>query len=104
MSTKPTLQLRDLLTDPATGRLSHTRLWSNLGCLVATVLFAKIGWTGELSPEVWAIFLVGVCGSAAVSKLTALKYRANASVGAGAQGYPDAYPYPAPGAGRQDCP
>lgn len=70
------LQLRDLFADPATGRLSHTRLWSNVGSLVATVLFAKTGWDGQLSAEVWAIYLAGVCGSAAISKALSLKYQA----------------------------
>lgn len=77
MSNKPApLRLRDLFADPATGRLSHTRLWSNVGSAVATVLFAKVGWTGELSAEVWAIYLAGVCGSAAISKALSLKYQA----------------------------
>jgi hypothetical protein len=85
------LQLRDLFADPATGRLSHTRLWSNVGSAVATVLFAKIGWTAELSAEVWAIYLAGVCGSAAISKALSLKYQAQAPQG----GYG-----PAPGVGH----
>lgn len=90
MSTKPQpLQLRDLFADPATGRLSHTRLWSNVGSLVATVLFAKTGWDGQLSAEVWAIYLAGVCGSAAISKALSLKYQA--------QGQQSSYGYPPTG-------
>lgn len=79
------LQIRDLFADPATGRLSHTRVWSNVGSAVATVLFAKVGWNGGLSAEVWAIYLAGVCGSAAISKALSLKYQAlvPASVGYG---------------------
>jgi hypothetical protein len=72
---KRTPALLDLVTDPSTGRLSHSRLWSNVGSLAAVVVFVKVGWTGQLSAEVWAFFLAGVCGHAAVSKALSLKYR-----------------------------
>lgn len=94
MKTPASLNLRDLFADPATGRLSHTRLWSNVGSAVATVLFVKIGWTGELSAEVWAIYLAGVCGSAAISKALSLKYQAPQ-----AQANPYGYPPVGPGGG-----
>lgn len=72
------LQLRDLVADPATGRFSHTRLWSNIGCAVATVVFAKAGWSGQLTADVWLIYLGSVGGFAAVSKALSLKYGAGA--------------------------
>lgn len=88
----PPLSLRDLFADPATGRLSHTRLWSNLGCAVATVIFARQGWVGALSAEVWAIYLAGVCGSAAISKALSLKYQAAPQAQANPYGYPPVGP------------
>lgn len=70
------LQLRDLVADPATGRLSHTRLWSNVGLALACVVFVRQGWTGQMSSEFFGIFLAGVCGNAAVSKFLSMKYQA----------------------------
>lgn len=78
------LLLRDLFADPATGRLSHTRVWSNVGYALATVLFAKVGWTAEASAEIWLIYLGAVGSSAAVSKALSLRYRQ----GGDAYGYP----------------
>lgn len=77
MSNRPEkLHLRDLVADPATGRFSHTRLWSNIGCAVATVVFAKAGWSGQLTADVWLIYLGSVGGFAAVSKALSLRYTA----------------------------
>ena len=74
MTTKPPApHLRDFLTDPQ-GRLSHTRLWSNVGSLAATVVFVRMGWTGTLTAEIFAFYLAGVCGHAALSKYLTLKH------------------------------
>ena len=64
----------ELITDPTTGRLSHSRLWSNIGSGAATVVFVQIGWSGTVSGEIFGLFLAGICGHAAVSKLLSLKY------------------------------
>lgn len=73
--TETRLRLADLVTDPATGRFSHTRLWSNIGCAAATVLFVKTGWSGQLTADVWLIYLGSVGGFAAVSKALSLRYK-----------------------------
>lgn len=74
MQTKaPPLHIRDLLTGPS-GRLSHTRVWSNLGSLAATAVFLKMGWAGAMTAEIFAVFLTGVCGHAALSKYLTLKH------------------------------
>jgi hypothetical protein len=85
MSNTNKLQLRDLVADPATGRLSHTRVWSNVGCLAATALFVKTGWAGDLSSEIWLIYLGSVGGFAAVSKALGLKYQAKQDATGGVQ-------------------
>jgi hypothetical protein len=73
--------LLDLVTDPATGALSHTRIWSNIGCAAATFVFVKAGLAGKLDADIWAIFLTGVCGHAALSKFLSLKYATKKSEG-----------------------
>lgn len=71
----PKLNLRDLVTDPATGRLSSTRPWYHVACAAATVLFVRAGWNGELSSEIWLIYLGSVGGFAALSKALSLRYQ-----------------------------
>lgn len=77
--TRACLQFRDLVADPATGRLSHTRVWANVGLALACVVFVRQGWTGQMSWEFYAVFLAGVCGNAAISKLLSLRYAAAAT-------------------------
>lgn len=74
LHTDTKLRFADLLTDPATGRFSHTRLWSNIGCAAATLLFVKHGWNAPLSSEIWLIYLGSVGGFAALSKFQSLKH------------------------------
>lgn len=56
------MRLSDLFTNPATGRLSHSKLWANVACATATAMFVYQGVTGTLSSETWLIYL-GVVGS-----------------------------------------
>ncbi|WP_047243728.1 hypothetical protein [Chromobacterium subtsugae] len=51
----------DLFTNPTTGRLSHSKLWANVACAVATGMFVYQGVAGTLTAEVWLIYL-GVVG------------------------------------------
>lgn len=69
------LRLADLVTDHDTGRLSHTRLWSNVAYAAATFLFVYSGVKGTLPSEVWFIYLGCVGGFTAYSKLLSLKYQ-----------------------------
>lgn len=67
-------RISELFTDPKSGRLSHTKLWSNVGCAAAVVVFVKQGWAGTLTGDIWAFYLAGICGAAAVSKLVSYRY------------------------------
>jgi hypothetical protein len=55
------MSLVDLLQNPATGRLSHSKLWANIACASATGMFIYQGAMGTLTAEVWLIYL-GVVG------------------------------------------
>ncbi|WP_440217233.1 hypothetical protein [Chromobacterium piscinae] len=70
--------LVDLIKNPATGRLSHSKLWANIACAAATFLFLVDGWRGTLTADVWLIYL-GVVGgySAARSWIATKRKEAN---------------------------
>ena len=66
----------DLITDCATGQLSHTKLWTNIAYLVATLAFLNATLFSNTPPEseIWLIYL-GVVGAHNVSsKILSLKY------------------------------
>ena len=55
------MSLGDLFKNPATNRLSHSKLWANVACASATGMFIYQGVAGTLTAEVWLIYL-GVVG------------------------------------------
>ncbi|MBN3006369.1 hypothetical protein JW897_21740 [Chromobacterium alkanivorans] len=55
------MSLGDLFTNPASNRLSHSKLWANVACGAATGMFIYQGVAGTLTAEVWLIYL-GVVG------------------------------------------
>jgi len=55
-------RLAELVTDPATGRLSHTKLWPNIANAAATVIFLREGWDHRLTPEIWGVYITGMGG------------------------------------------
>lgn len=60
----------DLIRNPATGKLSHTKLWANIACAVASYKFATISgcqW------EVWGMYLGCVGGYAAARRYLSAK-------------------------------
>ena len=59
----------DLFTDERTGRLSHTKLWPNVANAVATVVFVRAGWQGQLTADIWWAYLACVGGYTAVMRL-----------------------------------
>lgn len=70
----------ELITDPATGKVSGPRVWNNVGSFAACVIFVRMGWnTTVLTEEMFAVFLAGMCGHAAVNKLLSLKYGRDAA-------------------------
>lgn len=67
------MRLADLITNPDTGRLSHTKLWANMACLAATGMFIFQGIKGTLTADTWLIYL-GLVGSySAALRLIATK-------------------------------
>ncbi|STQ91384.1 hypothetical protein [Iodobacter fluviatilis] len=61
------MPLSDLITNPQTKRLSHSKLWANVACAASTAVFIKQGWAGTLSSEGWLVYL-GVVGGYAVAR------------------------------------
>lgn len=61
------MKLAELITNPDTGRLSHTKLWANVACAASTAVFLKQGWAGTLSTESWLVYL-GVVGGYVVAQ------------------------------------
>lgn len=68
------MKLSDLVKDPGTGQLSHTKIWANIAYAASTVSFCWMNFKGTASPDIWFIYLgvVGVHGAA--SKLISMKY------------------------------
>lgn len=56
--------LFDIVKNPATGKVSHSKLWANIACAVATYKFICLEVP---STEVWAVYL-GVVGGYAVAR------------------------------------
>jgi len=65
------MRVAELITNPGSGRLSHTKLWANVACGAATGLFIYQGVAGTLAPEIWLIYLGLVGGYAAALRLIA---------------------------------
>lgn len=73
-SKKP--KIIDLIVDPATGQLSHTKIWANIAYIVVTLAFAKITFTtAEPDLTVWLLYLCVVGGHSSLSKLISMKYK-----------------------------
>ena len=56
--------LGDIVRNPATGRISHSKLWANIACAAGTVKFVMLP---DPSAEVWAVYL-GMVGGYAVAR------------------------------------
>ncbi|WP_043617933.1 hypothetical protein [Chromobacterium violaceum] len=65
--------LTDLIQNPATGRLSHSKLWANVACAAATGMFVYQGVAGTLTADVWLIYLGVVGGYSAARSWIATK-------------------------------
>ncbi|MDO4879558.1 MAG: hypothetical protein Q3966_09775 [Neisseria sp.] len=62
--------LGDIVRNPATGRVSHSKLWANIACAAGTVKFVMLP---DPSPEVWAVYLGMVGGYAVARSLVSVK-------------------------------
>ncbi|MCG8993234.1 hypothetical protein LH427_09640 [Laribacter hongkongensis] len=76
------MRLSDLVSNPDTGRLSHTKLWANVACAAATGMFVYQGIKGTLSTDTWLIYLGLVGGYAAALRMIAA-WRGKDDKGAG---------------------
>ncbi|MXR36726.1 hypothetical protein [Craterilacuibacter sinensis] len=65
------MRLSDLISNPDTGRMSHTKLWANVACATATGMFVYQGMHNTLSTDTWLIYLGLVGGYAAALRLIA---------------------------------
>jgi len=69
------VRLSNLICSSGTGEISHTKLWTNIAYLVATIAFVRVNWgPTPASPEIWGIHLGVLAGHGAASKLIAMKY------------------------------
>ena len=54
----------DIFKNPATGKVSHSKLWANVACAAGTYKFLILP---NPSVEVWAVYL-GIVGGYAVAR------------------------------------
>lgn len=54
----------DIIRNPATGKVSHSKLWANVACAAGTYKFLILP---DPSAEIWAIYL-GIVGGYAVAR------------------------------------
>lgn len=72
------MKVVDLITDCATGQLSHTKLWANIGYAAMTYAFVADALAGGLTDMKLFAYGSVVAGSAAASKLISVRGKANA--------------------------
>ena len=71
------IQLSELFEGTGTGKISHTKFWSNVAYFVCTVAFAYMNFKPtppEYLVELWFVYLTAVAGNASISKFLSLKY------------------------------
>lgn len=69
------MKLSDLVTSNADrSRLSHTKLWSNIGYGVASYAVGVYAWRGILTAEMLLFYMAAVGASATASKMIAARY------------------------------
>lgn len=56
--------LLDIIKNPATGKVSHSKLWTNIACAAATYKFVI---APDAPSEIWAIYL-GIIGGYGVAR------------------------------------
>lgn len=61
-------KLLEIITNPQTNRLSHTRLWANVASLVATIQFIRLTTSDW---QLWLVYLGSVGGYAVASRFLA---------------------------------
>lgn len=71
-------KLMELITDCGTGELSHTKIWTHVAYLAATIAFVRITVLTDMSlpAEIWFIYLGVVGGHNVLNKWISMKYGA----------------------------
>ncbi|HEZ3309377.1 TPA: hypothetical protein WH485_002053, partial [Neisseria meningitidis] len=52
------MRILDIFKNPATGNVSHSKLWANVACAAGTFKFVMLP---DPSAEIWAVYL-GIVG------------------------------------------
>ena len=71
------IQLSELFESSGTGKISHTKFWSNVAYFVCTIAFAYMNFrptAPDYLVEIWLVYLTGIAGNASISKFLSLKY------------------------------
>jgi len=70
------MRLSDLIVDPGTGMLSHTKLWTHIAYATVTATFLHMSVSGNPPGlDLWLVYLGIVGGHGLVSKFLSLKYK-----------------------------
>lgn len=66
----------ELITEDNSDKLSHTKVWSNVGSFVATVLFIyQTIYQHFINAEIFTIYLSAIVIQRSVSKIASNKYK-----------------------------
>lgn len=68
------MKLSDLIKDPGTDMLSHTKLWANIGYAALTWAFVADAMNGGLTDMKILAYGAVVAGSATASKFLSMRY------------------------------
>lgn len=68
------MSIRDLFISQGSGRLSHTKLWTNIAYLVASAVVLLQAHRGTLQTEMMMVYLAIVGTHGAASKWLSLRY------------------------------
>lgn len=65
--------MKELITG-TDGKLSHTKIWSNIANATSTWIVIKMAFLGTLTPDIFMIYLIFVGASRLGSEFIARKY------------------------------
>jgi hypothetical protein len=82
-------KLSDLVTNERTGRISHTKVWSNVAYAVATAVVLLQAIADTLDPDMLLIYLAIVGAAEVASKFISLRYSGGKGVSDGALAAPE---------------
>ncbi len=65
---------RDLIIDSPVSKISHTKVWSNIGMLAMTAAFLWMAYHGSLGWELFLIYAIAVTQPVLLSKFIDLRF------------------------------